>query len=96
MPLQRSREACRKREKDERGKGSKNIRSVQKTRKGLERKGVRQFRTTQPRARQNSHTYAGHLQSDKEQPHLKRIRLVFSWISESKFGSKELKPSRSP
>lgn len=54
LPLQRSREACRKREKDERGKGSKNIRSVQKTRKGLEPKGVRQFRTTQPRARQKA------------------------------------------
>lgn len=93
MPLQRSREASRKREKDEREEGSKNIRSVQKTRKGLERKGVWQFRTTQPRARQNSHTFAGHLQSYL---YLKRIRLVFSWISESKFGSKELKPSRNP
>lgn len=94
--MQRSREASRKREKDERGEGSKNIRSVQKTRKGLEHKGVQQFRTSQPRARQNCHAVAGHLQSDKEQLHLKRVRLVFSWISESKFGSKELKAFCSP
>lgn len=66
MPLQRSRKASRKREKDERGEGSKNIRSLQKTRKSLEHKGVWQFRITQPRARQNCHTFKGHLQSNKE------------------------------
>ena len=94
MPLQTSREASRKREKDERGEGSKNIRSFQKTRKSLEPKGVSEPLSQEP-DRTGTHLKAT-CRATRSNPHLKRIRLVSSWISESKFGSKELKSLCSP